>query len=43
MATSTSRACSGLSDEIRPGYQVIRIRVKVEGDVSREELADLVR
>jgi uncharacterized OsmC-like protein len=33
----------GMSDEIRPGYQVIRIKMKVEGDATREDLAELVR
>lgn len=33
----------GMSEQIRPGYQTVRVRMNVEGDATREELADLVR
>jgi uncharacterized OsmC-like protein len=33
----------GLSDEVRNGYQQIRVRIEVEGDASREELVALVQ
>lgn len=32
----------GLSDQVRNGYQQIRVRFEVEGDASREELVALV-
>jgi uncharacterized OsmC-like protein len=32
----------GLADDVRNGYQQIRVRLEVEGDASREELAALV-
>ncbi|GAA2755832.1 OsmC family protein [Actinopolymorpha rutila] len=37
------RGLLGMSEEVRPGYQSIRMMLHVEGDASREELADLVR
>lgn len=37
------RGMLGMSEDVRPGYQGIRMRMMVEGDASREELAELVR
>jgi uncharacterized OsmC-like protein len=33
----------GISDAVRPGYQAIQIKFRIEGDASREELEDLVQ
>lgn len=33
----------GISEDVRPGYEAVRMTMDVEGDASREELAELVR
>jgi uncharacterized OsmC-like protein len=33
----------GMSDEIRPGYKSIQIKLKVKGDAPKEKLAELVQ
>ena len=37
------RGLLGMSDEVRPGYKSIRLKLRVKGDASKEELQELVR